>query len=58
MIDILGRFPKEGESVTVDNVRLQAERVEGSRIDQVRLFLRGKVREKTIENAQEKAPEA
>ncbi len=42
MIGILGRLPRQGESVTVDSVRLTAESVDGSRIDKVRLFLHEK----------------
>ena len=48
MIDILGRLPREGETVTVDSVRLLAEKIDGSRIDKVRLFLHEKAHEKAL----------
>jgi CBS domain containing-hemolysin-like protein len=36
MLSELGRLPEQGESVVVDGVRLQAERVAGHRIERVR----------------------
>ena len=48
MIDILGRLPREGGTVTVDSVRLLAEKIDGSRIDKVRLFLHEKAHEKAL----------
>jgi CBS domain containing-hemolysin-like protein len=37
LLDMAGRIPAEGESVTVDGFRLVAERVQGRRIARVRI---------------------
>jgi CBS domain containing-hemolysin-like protein len=37
LLDMAGRIPAEGESVTVDGLRLVAERVQGRRIARVRI---------------------
>ena len=37
LLDMAGRVPAEGESVTVDGFRLVAERVQGRRIARVRI---------------------
>ena len=39
---------KDWETVTVDSVRLLAEKIDGSRIDKVRLFLHEKAHEKAL----------
>jgi CBS domain containing-hemolysin-like protein len=37
VFDLLGHVPKAGESVTVDGVRLVADRVNNRRIERVRI---------------------
>ena len=38
LFDLLGHVPVEGESVDVDGVRLVADRVDGRRIERVRIL--------------------